>query len=276
MFIDVTWLEKPKIFLSSTMDKNTYAIRKGIRDKLIDRGYEVVAFETDTFPYMNDQSSKIVEETINAVSTANVFIMIIDENGGTLYGTESVVQKEYHRACELNITIFSFIQKNVWEKYQEVGIDPNGLIKTKEQYDFIKEVAEYKIADYQTADDCYKHIEEQLLKFLGGALKFSAKANWLWNENMTRAVEKSAKEVWVVTPDFVWDFDDEEFHRIVVSNVVDRRCKYKYIYYQTEENDAKIKEMIRFYRKVYKNDLFLLPCLDETDNMVLSYFQSML
>lgn len=252
MFIDVTWLEKPKIFLSSTMDKNTYVIRKGIRDKLVGRGYEVVAFETDYFPYANDQSSKIVQETVNAVATANVFVMIIDENSGSMCGKESVVQKEYNRAKELNITILSFIQKDLWEKFQSGEIDANGLIKTKEYFDFIKEVAEYKVSDYETADDCFEHIEKQLLNFLGGALKFSTKANWLWNENMTRAVEKNAKEVWIITPDFVWDFDDQEFHGIVVNNVVNRGCQYKYIYYDSPENEYKIQEMLRFYRMTYK------------------------
>ena len=56
MFLDVTWFEKPKIFISSTLDKNTDVIRKDIIVELGTKGYEVLAFETSDFPYPNDNN----------------------------------------------------------------------------------------------------------------------------------------------------------------------------------------------------------------------------
>lgn len=84
MFLDVTWLEKPKIFISSTLDKNTDVIRKDFMDDLDKMGYELLAFEINNFPYTNDNSSNVIEETVNAVAKANLFVLIIDENIGTV------------------------------------------------------------------------------------------------------------------------------------------------------------------------------------------------
>lgn len=263
MFLDITWLEKPKLFISSTMDKSTKVIREGIKEKLEERGYEIVAFESNEFPYANNNSSKVIEETINAVATANLFVLIVDENYGTMVDKQSVIHKEYRRAVELKLPIFVFIQSGVWECYKNKEYGDDKLIKSLEHYQFIKELAEYKISDYETATHCFVHIEKQLLNFLGGSLKFSSKANWLWNENYTRAVEKNAKEVWVITPDFLWDFDDEQFHRIVVKNIVERECKYKYIYRDTRENRDKKDEMERYYRQAFIKEGKDVQKLDE-------------
>ena len=36
MFLDVTWLERPKLFISSTMDKDAKATRREMKKKLED------------------------------------------------------------------------------------------------------------------------------------------------------------------------------------------------------------------------------------------------
>ena len=195
MFLDVTWLEKPKIFISSTMDKNTEVIREEIKQELDKKGYEVLAFETKNFPYSVDNSESVIQETVNAVANANLFVLIIDENFGTIVNTESVIQMEYQRAKELKIPTYVFIQRDVWKDFRDKKIDQDGLIKSQEHFDFIKSVAEYKIAEYGQPKDCIKFLEAQLFNFLGGALKFSTKAGWLWNENYTRSIEKNASEV---------------------------------------------------------------------------------
>lgn len=252
MFLDVTWLDKPKLFISSTMDKSTKAIRSEIINKLEERGYTVVAFESDDFPYANDNSINVINETINAVATANLFILIVDENYGTIVDHQSVIHKEYQRAKELRLPIFVFIQSEVWTCYKHKRIGADELIKDSMHYEFIKELAEYKLSDYETATDISKHIQKQLLNFLGGTLRFSAKANWLWNENYTRAIEKNAKEVWIITPDFLWDYDDEQFREIVVRNITERGCIYKYIYRNSSDNSEKRNEMERYYKQTFE------------------------
>ncbi len=253
MFLDVTWLEKPKLFISSTLDKNTNAQRQQLIKSLKNIGYEIIEFQDDSFPYSNMCNTDVINETINAVSKANIFILIVDENYGTMVDTESVIHKEYNRAKELNMPIYVFVNQHVWKDFENRKIGRESWIKSNEHYNFIKELAKYKIATFQITDDCIEHIEKQLLNFLGGCLKFSAQARWLWNENHTRSIESSADEVWIITPDFIWDFDDIFFNRIVLNNIVNRNCKYRYIYKSTEENDRKCSEMMHRYRINYKN-----------------------
>lgn len=254
MFLDVTWLEKPKIFVSSTTDKNTEVIRQGVIDFLQDKGYELIAFETNSFPYANDNSSNVIEETVNAVAKANLFVLIVDENFGNIVNGESITQKEYLRAKELRLPTYVFIQQDVWKDYRDKNINKNSNIKTNEHYEFIKAISEFKISEYCQPKDCMEHLNKQLLNFLGGALKFSTKASWLWNENYTRSIEKNAKEVWVVTPDFMWDFTDANFRNIVVNNVTQRNCIYKYIFLANADNINKKEEMIRHYKKVFSQN----------------------
>lgn len=254
MFLDVTWLEKPKIFISSTMDKVTLPTRIQITDELRKMGYEVLAFETNSFPYANDYSTGVIEETVNAVAKANVFVMILDENFGTVIDSKSVIQREYQRAKELKIPTYVFIQKDVWKDFIDKKVESASFIKTKEHFSFLQAVSEFKIAEYTTANECIEHLNNQLLNFLGGALRFSTKAAWLWNENYTRSIEKNANEVWIITPDFMWDYNDTQFRAIVTNNVTNRKCKYKYIYSANNENKLKQKEMMRYYSKVYEEN----------------------
>lgn len=253
MFLDVTWLERPKLFISSTLDKNTNAHRQQLIKSLKDEGYEVIEFQDNSFPYFNTTDTDVINETINAVSKANIFILILDENYGTMIDTESVIHKEYKRAKELNLTIYVFINKHVWEDFENKKIGSESNVKSDEHYNFIKELAKYKISTFEITDDCLEHIKGQLLNFLGGCLKFSAQAKWLWNESYTRSIESNADEVWIITPDFMWDFDDALFNQIVVNNIVNRECKYKYIYKATEENKNKYLEMMHRYKINYRN-----------------------
>lgn len=252
MFLDVTWLERPKIFISSTLDKNTDVIRKDFMDELANMGYELLAFETNSFPYTHDNISSVIEDTVNAVAKANLFVLIVDENIGTVINGQSVIEREYSRAKELRLPTYVFIQKQVWEDYRNALIGSNHYVKSKEHYDFIKTISEYIIAEYTSPKDCIKHLNSQLLNFLGGSLRFSTKASWLWNENYTRSIEKGANEVWIITPDFMWDYNDVQFRNIVINNVTERGCIYKYIFRACTENIAKKNEMLRYYKKVFE------------------------
>lgn len=262
MFLDITWLEKPKIFISSTLDKNTDVVRQEMIDQLQKLGYEVVAFETDNFPYTHDHSANVIEETVNAVATSNLFVLIIDENIGTIIDGSSVIEREYIRAKELRLPTYVFIQENVWDDFRNKRIGENYKVKSTEHYKFIQTVSEYKIAEYKLPKECINYLNEQLLNFLGGSLRFSTRAGWLWNENYTRNVEKTAKEIWIITPDFMWDYTDTQFRQIVIDNVTKRNCKYKYIFLGNSENNLKMKEMLRYYKKVFAKNMMELHKLE--------------
>lgn len=91
MFLDVTWLEIPKLFISSTMDENTKTDRESIIEDLKKENYDIIEFQSYNFPYDNMQDFSIVDETINAVKKANVFILILDNNYGTVIDNKSII-----------------------------------------------------------------------------------------------------------------------------------------------------------------------------------------
>lgn len=235
------------------MDENTKTDRESIIEDLKKENYDIIEFHSYNFPYDNMQDLSIVDETINAVKKANVFILILDNNYGTVIDNKSIIHREYERAKELNLPIFVFIKQNVWRDFENKKINSKSTIKKKEYYDFILELSQYKITPFKKYQDCVNYIKEQFLNLLGGVLKFSSQSQWLWNENTTRRIEKSAKEIWIITPDFLWDFDDKEFHAIVMNNVIDRDCKYKYIYKNSENNNLKRDEMLRLYKMYFNN-----------------------
>ena len=122
MFLDVTWLEIPKLFISSTMDENTKTDRESIIEDLKKENYDIIEFQCYNFPYDNMQDLSIVDETINAVNKANVFILILDNNYGTVIDNKSIIHQEYERAKELKLPIFVFIKQNVWRDFENKKI----------------------------------------------------------------------------------------------------------------------------------------------------------
>lgn len=256
VFLDVTWLDKPKLFISSTMDKNTVAHRKAIIEGLQKEGHETIDFRSPSFPYSNTIDESVIDETVNAVSKADIFILIVDENYGSLIDNKSVVHHEYKKAVELNLAIFVFVNKSVWDDYKRGIVSSDGNIKSQAHFDFINELSTYKMCFFETASDCLIHINQQLLNYLGGFLKFTRQAKWIWNESYTRSIEKNAREVWIITPDFWWDFDDPEFHRIVMTNVIERHCIYKYIYKESPDNTSITDEMMNMYKRELKGTPF--------------------
>ena len=58
---------------------------------------------------------------------------------------------------------------------------------------------------------------------------------------------KKANEIWIVTPNFFWDYQDPEFREIVFDNVAKRKARYLYLYRKSTDNEFRITEMIRDY-----------------------------
>jgi len=230
------------------MDKNTFCNRKEIIEALHNDGYEIIEHRSSSFPYSNFANDGVISDTINAVAKANLLILIVDENYGSIVDSRSVTHHEYRKAVELNLPMFIFINKHIWNDFEKNNLSHDSYIKSEAQLGFIKELAFNKITVFDSASDCLEHIKQQLLNYLGGFLKFSRQTKWLWNQSYTRLIEETAREVWVITSDFLWDFDDPEFHHIVATNVISRNCVYKYIYKDSPENNAKKDEMMRIYK----------------------------
>ena len=246
MFLDASWLDAPKVFVSSTMEDPTRVFRGLIIDALDQMGADILEFQDDTFPYSGSPTSDVTRETIAAVRTASAFVLIVGKRYGNLLDGKSIVHHEYLEAKSCNTPTFVFIEHRVWADYQR-GTKKSDYIESEEHFRFIEELSRYKVWPFEEHKECVKHLKAQFMNHLGGFFAFSRRATWLWNENVTREIERTAAEVWLVTPDFYWDFDDAEFREIVTENIIRRGTVYRYIYRAEGETDTKSREMSRVY-----------------------------
>jgi hypothetical protein len=252
MFLDKSWLEPPKVFISSTVHDEVGIYRRSIIDELTNMGIHGVEFQDNNFPYGNDSTTNVINETIEAVHTADVFIMLIGKKYGHITGDgKSVVHREYEEALKYNLTIFVFIENKVWSDFNRNLIGNDYYIENEDHRKFIEQVSVNKIWTFNNADECIQHIRSQFSNHLGGLFRFSRRSTWLWGEYKTRGVESNAKEIWIITPNFYWDFVDQDFRNIVIDNVI-RGCVYRYIYLANDSNNRKVKEMLRFYTALFK------------------------
>jgi hypothetical protein len=118
-------------------------------------------------------------------------------------------------------------------------------------FGFIARVADvdaHRCYPFSTGHQIIGDFRRQIANLLGGFLRFEARAaNWLWTEEYTRQVERSAKVVWILTPNFYWDYADSDFRRIVYENVTIREVTYYYLYCDSIENKRRVTEMVSDY-----------------------------
>ena len=221
MFLDRGLLGTPKVFVSSTVLDESGIYRKEITDALTDMGMHIVEFQDNQFPYGNDNSTSVINETIEAVHTADVFLMLIGRKYGHVHKEgKSVIHYEYEEALKYNLAIFIFIEDKVWSDYNRDLHGGDNYVENEEHKNFIKQVSTNKILNFDSANQCVEHIKAQFNNHLGGLFRFSRQATWLWSEYKTRGVESNAKEIWIITPDFYWDYSDLEFRNIVARNII--------------------------------------------------------
>jgi hypothetical protein len=254
MFLDKKLLDPPKVFISSTVLDESGTYRKNITGALTNMGIHIIEFQDNHFPYGNDNSTNVISETIEAVHTADVFLMLVGKKYGHIHEDgKSVIHHEYEEALKYNLTIFVFIEDKVWSDYNRNLIGGENYIENEKHRDFIKQVSINKILNFGNDNQCVEHIKAQFNNHLGGLFRFSRQATWLWGEYKTRGIESNAKEIWIITPDFYWDFSDVDFRNIVVNNII-RGCVYRYIYLDNEINKRNVEEMVRSYKLLFKKE----------------------
>jgi hypothetical protein len=252
MFLDRTWLEPPKVFISSTVQDETGIYRESIINEMLKMGIHTVEFQDNNFPYENDNIKDVIRETIDAVRTADVFLLIIGKRyGHILEDGKSVIHHEYNEAHENNLTTFVFIEDKVWSDFRRNLIGNDKYVESEYHKNFIEQVSVNKICTFNNADKCIEHIRCQFNNHLGGFFRFSRQATWLWGEHKTKEIESNAREVWIITPDFYWDFTDPVFRNIVKNNII-KGCVYRYIYLSNEINNGRVEEMLRSYKLLFK------------------------
>ena len=140
MFLDASWLDAPKVFVSSTMEDPTKVFRRLVLDGLDQMGAEILEFQDDAFPYSGSPTSEIARETIAAVRAASAFVLIVGKRYGNLLDGKSIVHHEYLEAKSCNTPTFVFIDHRVWGDYQR-GLKKSEYIEGDEHFRFIEELS---------------------------------------------------------------------------------------------------------------------------------------
>ena len=65
----------------------------------------------------------------------------------------------------------------------------------------------------------------------------------------THGIERAADVIWVLTPDFYWDYADTEFNQLVHENVTRRHVRYFYLFREDRQSGDRIKEMTAQYEE---------------------------
>ncbi|MGN6587511.1 MAG: DUF4062 domain-containing protein [Solirubrobacterales bacterium] len=249
-------LQPPRVFISSTFEDRLLEIRFQIKKALEGARMEPVMSELDSFPAMGD---RIYEDTIAAVRGCQLFILVVGHRYGSKHPDigESITHLEYRAARDAGIRTLVYVEDSLWQVFQDKR-DADDVIRSAsperdEVFGFLRQIAEEdncNCVTFRHADEILSNLKHQLANLLGAYLRFQEKAtNWIWTERYTHRVEERARMVWVLTPDFYWDYADTEFAELVRANVVDRGVKYFYLYRESEGSTERIAEMVSEYEQ---------------------------
>jgi Domain of unknown function (DUF4062) len=220
--------------------------------------------ELGTFKYTY-HGSTVVNDTIQAAATADVFILVVGRRYGTDDATgKSITEQEYEAAQESGIPIFVYVHDDVWEGYgafRDGAITEDGYlywVDDRRVFAFVNRVTAvdgHRCRPFSSSSQVVDDFRAQIGNLLGGFLRFDSRASgWLWTEEYTREVESFARVVWILTPNFYWDYSDAEFRKLVSDNITVRKTVYYYLYQATDENEQRISEMVGDYRAALDND----------------------
>ena len=132
MFLDKKWLETPKVFTSSTVNDESGIYRKNISEELEKIGLHIVSFQGNSFPYGNDGSVNVIDETIEAVHTADVFLMLIGKSyGHVLSDGKSVIHHEHEEAIKYKLPTFVFIETKTWSDFNRRLIGTSHYVESE-------------------------------------------------------------------------------------------------------------------------------------------------
>ena len=248
-------LDPPKVFISSTFEDRLVEIRAQLRKALIAAEFRPVMSELDSFSSMGD---RVYEDTIAAVRGCQLFVLLIGHRYGSRHPQlgKSITHLEYLAARDAGMRILVYVDDSLWQIFQDrhKGVGDALVASAPEREDvfaFLEQVAEKdncRCVAFKHSDEILSSLRHQSANLLGAYLRFQAKAvGWIWTERYTHGVEKNAKVVWVLTPDFYWDYADTEFNQLVRANVATRGTKYFYLYKQDDDSKSRIREMMAEY-----------------------------
>ena len=257
-------LGPPQVFISSTFEPLIKEVRDRLKPELESINLLPMMSELGTFKYTY-HGSTVVNDTIQAAATADMFILVVGRRYGTVDAAErSITEQEYEAAQESGIPIFVYVHDEVWKGYGAFrggAIADEGYsywVDDRRVFAFINRVTAvdgHRCRPFTSSSEVVDDFRAQIGNLLGGFLRFDSRASsWLWTEEYTREVESFARVVWILTPNFYWDYSDAEFRKLVSDNITVRKTSYYYLYQATDENDRRIKDMVTDYQAALGSD----------------------
>jgi hypothetical protein len=82
------------------------------------------------------------------------------------------------------------------------------------------------------------------------------KYNFILNKKELIKIEENSKEIWIITPDFYFDLQNEEIRNCVKENLKNNK-KYVYFFPFSTENKKKLILMKKYYNQYLKNIKFV-------------------
>lgn len=255
--LDSSDIRPPQVFISSTFEDWVREVRDQVRQVLEQANYQPMMSELGSFSYTHSQ--RVYDDTINAVSACQIYVLVVGRRYGTVHPQQgkSITELEYEAALTAGLPIFVYVKGSVWDGFQAhragaiTGDSYTHWVEDPRTFEFLERVAMtdgFPYERFENAHEVLDHFRGQLANLLGGYLRFQAKAaRWLWTERFTRNLERTADLVWVLTPDFYWDYSDRDFREIVFNNVTKRDARYFYAFKDTAVNEQRAIEMGRHY-----------------------------
>lgn len=244
----------PRVFISSTFEDLLEEVRDQLKNELEAASLRPLMSDLGSFIFTDGRSS-ITTDTIQAAAVSDFYVLIVGRRYGTSDGDgRSVTELEYEAARSAAIPTAVYVHEKVWsgfESYRNGAVgDTDWWVDDERVFGLLERVTGdgLRCCPFTHGREITTDLRSRLGNLLGGYLRFDARAaHWLWTEEYTRQVERSAEEVWILTPNFYWDYADPDFRQLVFSNVVERGASYYYLYSATAENKARVEEMIRSY-----------------------------
>jgi uncharacterized protein DUF4062 len=255
----------PQIFISSTLDSHLVEIRDALKSEMSGGGLLPVMSELGTFSYTHGRAC-VTDDTVGAVSGSQHYVLVVGRRYGTVDGqtNTSVTEREYEAARAAGLPMLVYVHAPVWEGYKAfkakaIADGRHTLwVDDLRVFSFLDRVATVhgtRCVPFQLAREITDDFRHQLANMLGGFLRFERRArSWLWTEEYTREIELGARVIWILTPNFYWDYLDAEFRSIVGDNVTQRGTRYFYLYRDSEENRGRIDDMTSDYTAAMGSD----------------------
>lgn len=249
-------LDAPRVFVSSTFQELLVEIRDVLCTELEDMSIRPVMSELSSFPYTFGHGT-VDGDAVAAVQSAQLYVLVIGRRYGTSDPHErlSITELEYRAAHDLGLPTLVYVHQRVWDGYQahaSGAISDAGYahwVDQEQVFEFVERVAQsdrQRCVPFTHSREITADLKAQIANFTGAFLRFERRAGrWLWTEWQTAEIEKAARAVWILTPNFFWDYADHEYRQLVFENITKRDASYRYLYCDTPENALRVADMTR-------------------------------